>query len=84
MEPHLTARQTGIARSSVARLFYSAFRHLVTRSVLLINTDLVSKVAITSGEEVTATFKRVSSYRGGSCHRATAISKNLIALWRVS
>jgi len=26
MEPHLTARQTGIARSSVARFFYSAFR----------------------------------------------------------
>jgi len=80
MEPHLTARQTGIARSSVARLFYSAFRQLITRSVSPISTDLVSKVAVASGEKVTATFERVSSYRGGLCLRATAISKNLIAV----
>jgi len=78
-EPHLTDRQSGIARSSVAHLLYSAFRHLVIKSVLPISTDLVSKVAAASGEEVTATFERVSSYRGGSCRRATAISKNLIA-----
>jgi len=81
-EPHLTERQSGIARSTVARLFYSAFRYLVTRTVLPISIDLVSKVAVASGEEVTATFERVSSYRGGSCRRATAISKNLIVRFR--
>jgi len=75
-EPHLTERQSGIMRSPVARLFIV---HLVTRSVLPISTDLISEVAVASGEEVTATFERVSSYRGGSCLRATAISKNLIA-----
>jgi len=75
MEPHLTDRQSGIARSSVARLFYSTYQYLVTRSVLPISIDLVSKVAVASGEEVTATFRRVSFYRGGSCLRATAKAK---------
>jgi len=51
MELLLTDRQSGIARSSVAHLLYSAFRHLVTRSILPISTDLVSKVAAASGEE---------------------------------
>jgi len=46
---------------------YNECRHFVIRSVLPVSTDLVSKVAVTSGEEVTATFKRVSSYRGGLC-----------------
>jgi len=52
------------------------FGTLLPGHVLPISTDLVSKVAIAFGEEVTATFERVSSYRGGL--RATAISKNLI------
>jgi len=67
MEPHLTDRQSGIARRSIARLFYSAYWYLVTRSVSPISTDLVNKVAVASGAEVTVTFERVSSYRGGLC-----------------
>jgi len=77
-EPHLTERQSGIRAQSRRASLY-AFRHLVTRSVVLISTNLVSKVAVASGEEMTAIFERVSSYCGGSCLRATAISKNLIA-----
>jgi len=62
MEPHLTEHQSGIARSTVARLFYSAFRYLVTRSVLPIDIDLVSKVAVASGEEVTACSYNIETY----------------------
>jgi len=45
-------------------------------SVLLVNTSMVSKVAVTSWGEVTATFRQMSSYRCGLRRRVTAINEN--------
>jgi len=65
-----------IARCLITRRIYNAFRRFVTRSVMPISTDMVNKITVISGKEVTAIFRRVSSYRCGWFRRATAISEN--------
>jgi len=63
-------------RCSVARHIYNEFWRFVTELVLPVSTGMVSKIAVTSWGEVTATFRRVSSYHCSSRLRATAISEN--------